>query len=339
MSLENKRILITGAAGFIGSHLTKLVLGQFNDCEVIGLDNYSYGVPENLHKCSKNPVNRLEMIEGDVRDENLVFKLIKEIDVLVHLAAEPFIPHCFTKAEDFLSTNVIGTMNLLQCSLRANVEKFVYVSTSEVYGTAKYIPIDENHPTRPHSTYAATKLAAENLTSTFCKEHDIPTVIVRPFNTFGPRDSHPRVIPEIIRQLSKFKRVQLGSLTPSRDFTYVGDIANGIAKAIAAEEAVGEIINLGHGQEIRIAELVEMVSEIMGISNFEIEEDVCRKRPFDVERLCADNSKAKKTLNWRPEVSIQDGMALTITWYNNNGAHWRWEQLDYPYPYKSARKS
>lgn len=339
MSLENKRILITGAAGFIGSHLTKLVLGQFNDCEVIGLDNYSYGVPENLHKCSKNPVNRLEMIEGDVRDENLVFKLIKEIDVLVHLAAEPFIPHCFTKAEDFLSTNVIGTMNLLQCSLRANVEKFVYVSTSEVYGTAKYIPIDENHPTRPHSTYAATKLAAENLTSTFCKEHDIPTVIVRPFNTFGPRDSHPRVIPEIIRQLSKFKRVQLGSLTPSRDFTYVGDIANGIAKAIAAEEAVGEIINLGHGQEIRIAELVEMVSEIMGISNFEIEEDVCRKRPFDVERLCADNSKAKKTLNWRPEVSIQDGMALTIAWYNNNGAHWRWEQLDYPYPYKSARKS
>lgn len=337
VTLKNTRILITGAAGFIGSHLTKSVLRQFNGCEVIGLDNYFYGVPENLHGCFKNRVNHFEMIKGDVRDRGLVFKLIQEIDVLVHLAAEPFIPHCYTKAEDFLSTNIIGTMNLLQGCLRANIERFVYVSTSEVYGTAKYTPIDENHPTRPHSTYAATKLAAENLTYTFCKEHDIPAVIVRPFNTFGPRDSHPRVIPEIIRQLSKFKSLQLGNLTPSRDFTYVEDVADGIAKAVASEEAVGKIINLGYGKDIQIAELVEVVSEIMGISNFEVDEDVCRKRPFDVERLCADNSKAKKTLNWRPEVSIRDGLALTIAWYNNNGAHWRWEQLDYPYPYKTAR--
>jgi len=318
---EDAHILVTGGAGFIGSELVRQ-LHEFGAIVTV-LDNFSSGADANLAE-----FQRVHVIRGDIRDKELVEKLVKDQEIIFNLAAFPFIPASYAYPRMTFEVNVTGTLNVLLAALKedAALKMICHISTSEVYGTAQYVPMDEKHPLNPHSTYAVSKLAADRLCYTLYHEHDLPIVIIRPFNAYGPRETHPYIIPILISQLSKSDTIKLGNIESSRDFTYVVDTARGLLLAGQTPAAKGETINIGNNSDIKIKELTHLIARLMDIKDLTIDIDPERLRPLDVERLYCSNEKAKKILKWTPQISLEEGLTQTINWFENNGRKWPWEK-------------
>jgi len=312
-----KNVCVIGGAGFIGSHLVDKLIEK-GYCNVLVLDNFISGCLENINK-------KAEWLKFDIRSSpSTLAVLLKnaQIEEVYHLAAEPFIPECFERPQEFFEVNAMGTLNVLLACEKAGVKKIIYYSSSEIYGSKKGKITEQDMPF-PHSTYAVSKLAGDRLAFTLFKEQKIPVVILRQFNVYGKRESHEYVIPEIISQLSKSSTVYLGNIKAERDFTYVKDAAE-MAIRLMEKGKVGEVYNCGSGQFYSVKEIAEKIAELMG-KKIEIKIDKKRLRPFDVDRLWCDNSKICQTINYFPETSLEDGLRKTITWYYENGKKWSWE--------------
>jgi dTDP-glucose 4,6-dehydratase len=320
--LRGENVLVTGGAGFIGSALVRELLKR--GANAIVYDNFLYGDKCNLAEVEDS----IKIVKGDVLSWK-IYHTIKEYKVkyVFHLAAEPYIPHSYDNPEKFFDVNVKGTMNVLTACKTLDVKRIVHFSSSEVYGTAQYIPMDEKHPTLPLSTYAVSKLAADRLCFVFHHEHGIPVIILRPFNTYGPRETQPYVIPEIISQLARGKVVKLGNIKARRDFTYVEDVARGAVDLMESDIPDGEVVNLGSSKAYSVEELAHLVGELMGHDKVEIEIESTRLRPLDVNLLQCDYRKAKKYIDWEPKVDIREGLKRTIEWYMKNGRQWLYERL------------
>lgn len=318
MKLSEKRVLITGAGGFIGSHLTeKLVeLGS----EVTALVQYNpVGNWGWLEKSPNSIKRKLNVVLGDIRDYSLLEKVIKKNDIIFHLASLIGIPYSYVSPDSYLNTNIKGTLNLLMAAKFYNIERFIHTSTSEVYGSAIYTPIDEKHPLQAQSPYAASKIAADKLVESFNKSYNIKTCIIRPFNTYGPRQSARAVIPTIISQALTKEEVTLGSLHPIRDFSFIDDLTEGFIKIAEKDAAVGETINIGSGMGYSVEQLSKKIFKIIGKKKrivFESE----RERPdkSEVSKLIADNAKAKKLLQWITKIDIDEGLKKTVDWMSKN---------------------
>ncbi|MED1439684.1 SDR family NAD(P)-dependent oxidoreductase [Aeribacillus pallidus] len=315
-----KRILVTGADGFIGSHLTEELVRQgYNVKAFVYYNSFnSWGWLD--HSPLKN---EFEVFAGDIRDPHGVKEAMKGCDVVLHLASLIAIPYSYHSPDTYVDTNIKGTLNVLQAARELNIQKVVHTSTSEVYGTAQYVPIDENHPLQGQSPYSASKIGADQMAIAFYRSFETPVAIIRPFNTYGPRQSARAVIPTIITQLASGKRkIKLGSLHPTRDFNYIKDTVNGFISVMKHDQSVGEVINIGSNFEISIGETVRLIAEIMGV-DIEIETDDARIRPekSEVERLWADNSKAKALLGWEPKYGGKEGfkrgLKETIEWFTD----------------------
>jgi len=316
LNWERKTVLVTGAGGFIGSHLTERLteLGARTRAFVEYNSTGSWGWLD----CS--PLNKqMEVVLGDIRDPDSIQKATEGIDIVFHLAALIAIPYSYQAPLSYVHTNVEGTLNVLQSALRGGAGLVVHTSTSEVYGTARTVPINENHPLRGQSPYSASKIGADKLAESFHLSFGLPVVTVRPFNTFGPRQSARAVIPTIISQCLGGDVVRLGNLHPTRDLNYVANIVEGFLKAASIPEAIGQTINLGSGREISIGDLAKLIARLCGAENT-IESDEQRVRPdkSEVERLLADSALARTLLGWVPEVSLEDGLAQTIEWMSQH---------------------
>ena len=311
--LKGRKILVTGGAGFIGSEVVKQLCENNNYVRI--LDNFSSGKKEYIIND-----DNIEIIKGDICDEEVVSKAVKDQEYVIHLAALPFIPDSYNYPKEFFQVNTLGSINVVWKSIQSKtVDKLVHISTSEVYGTAKYVPMDEEHPTLPHSTYAVSKLAADRAVFTMHKEHGFPMTIIRPFNSFGPNVTQPYIIPEIINQLINGAEVlYLGNVESSRDFTFVSDTARGILLALFSDKAVGQTINIGSGYDIKIKDLSYLIAKIMG-KKIDIKIDPERYRPYDVNRLYSSNSKAKELISWYPIVPLEEGLKRTIEWVKKSG--------------------
>lgn len=317
--LQNKKIMVTGGAGFIGSSLVRELLKE--KAEVIVYDNFLSGSLKNIEEVK----DQITIIEGDIRDKNFVNILRKnEIQFLFNLAALPYIPDCYEKPFDFLDINTMGALNVLIAAKEAEVERMIQYSTSEVYGTAINTPMDEHHPTLPQSSYAAAKLAADRVAYTLFHEQQIPVIILRQFNSYGPRGTQPYVIPEIISQLSRSNETKLGNINARRDFVYVTDAAKAAIALIKHKKAEGEVYNCGSGDDYSIKQLAEICAELMNISNLKIITDPLRLRPLDVQHLKANFFKCNQLTGWVPTVNIRDGLKETIDWFNSNDKTWPW---------------
>ncbi|KXG09008.1 dTDP-glucose 4,6-dehydratase [Anoxybacillus sp. P3H1B] len=316
------KILVTGADGFIGSHLTEELVRQGYDVKAFVYYNSfnSWGwldtSPESIKK-------ELEVFAGDIRDPHGVKEAMKGCDVVLHLASLIAIPYSYHSPDTYIDTNIKGTLNVLQAARELDIQKVVHTSTSEVYGTAQYVPIDENHPLQGQSPYSASKIGADQMAIAFYRSFETPVAIIRPFNTYGPRQSARAVIPTIITQLASGKRkIKLGSLHPTRDFNYVKDTVNGFISVMKHDQSIGEVINIGSNFEVPIGETAQLIAEIMGV-DIEIETDDARIRPekSEVERLWADNSKAKTLLGWEPKYGGKEGfkrgLKETIEWFTD----------------------
>jgi nucleoside-diphosphate-sugar epimerase len=309
-TLKDARVLVTGGAGFIGSEVCAQLLEHGADVTV--LDDFSSGRSAYLDQ------SKITVVRGDICDETLTRLSLADQEIVIHLAALPFIPNCYIAPDSFFRVNALATVSLIWRAIQTeSVKRFVVISTSEVYGTARFVPMTEDHPTLPHSTYAASKLAADRGAFTIHKEQGFPIVIIRPFNSYGPRVTQPYIIPEIILQLRKGPELTLGNTSSSRDFTYVRDTAGAIILASIKQPAIGQTINVGSGNDITIEQLAKLIGELRG-QTVRIKTDERRNRPYDVERLVASNAKAKEILGWTPTVSMREGLNHTINWINQH---------------------
>ena len=315
MNLQEKKVLITGAGGFIGSHLTERLVGlgvqtrafvRYNSRNDRGL----------LELIPKEVLDSIDVVFGDLRDPHAVRKACRGVEIIFHLGALIAIPYSYRNPREVVETNVLGTLNVLMAAQELEVERVIHTSTSEVYGTAQYAPIDEKHPLQGQSPYSASKIGADRLVESFYRSFDLPVCTIRPFNTYGPRQSARAVIPTIITQALTQDDVHLGDLTPRRDLTYVTDVVEGfVCMAQAGDEVLGEEINLGTDAEISIGELVQEILQLVGRSP-RIVTDANRVRPekSEVYRLWADNRKARALIGWSPQVPLKEGLRRTITW-------------------------
>ena len=323
MNLEGKKILITGADGFIGSHLTEALIHR--GCEVRAFVFYnSFGHWGWLDESPTDIKQELDVFAGDVRDPHGVRTAMQGCDMVLHLAALIGIPYSYHSPDTYVDTNIKGTLNIVQAARDLGVEKVVHTSTSEVYGTAQYVPIDEKHPLQGQSPYAASKIGADQMALSFYRSFETPVTIARPFNTFGPRQSARAVIPTVITQIANGeRRLKLGALHPTRDFNYVADTVNGFIAMAESDRVLGEEVNLGSNDEISIGDTVRLIAEAMG-AEVDIETDEQRLRPenSEVERLWADNRKARELLGWRPAYGGREGfkcaLAETAEWFGNS---------------------
>lgn len=328
MKIKNKNILVTGADGFIGSHLAERLLTE--GCQVKAFVYYnSFNSRGWLDTFPKEKLEKIEIFTGDIRDPNGVREAVRDIDVVFHLAALIGIPFSYHSPDSYIDTNVKGTLNLLQACRDYNIERVVVTSTSEVYGTAQHIPIDEKHPFQGQSPYSASKIGADKIAESFYRSFETPIVIARPFNTYGPRQSARAVIPTIITQLlNGSKEVRLGSVRPTRDLNYVTDICRGFIALAICDEAVGKEVNVGSGREISIGELAKLIISLIG-SEAEIVSEDLRRRPVnsEVERLLCDNTLIKKLTGWKPEISLKEGLIKTVEWFKNqeNLRRYKWD--------------
>jgi len=314
------KILVTGADGFIGSHLIEALVRQGHQVKAFVLYN-SFNSWGWLDHCASDVKGHFEVFAGDIRDPHGVKEAMKDCDVVLHLAALIAIPFSYHSPDTYVDTNIKGTLNILQAARDLDVKRVIHTSTSEVYGTAKFVPITEEHPLQGQSPYSATKIAAEQLAYSFYSSFSLPVLIARPFNTYGPRQSARAVIPTIITQIANGARqIKLGAIFPTRDFNYVQDTAAGFIAAMNSEQGLGEVVNFGSNFEVSIGETAELIADIMGVT-IEIITDETRLRPVDseVERLWADNTKAREILNWQPAYAgyegFRRGLAETVEWF------------------------
>ena len=315
MKLDGKKILVTGSGGFIGSHLVEALLEK--GCHVVAFVHYnSFNRWGWLDSIAGKTARDIEIFSGDIRDSYCVKKAMTGADVVFHLAALIGIPYSYYSPDAYVDTNVKGTLNILQAAREIGIKKIVHTSTSEVYGTAQFVPITEEHPVNPQSPYAATKSAADFLALTFFRSFDLPVTVLRPFNTFGPRQSARAIIPTIISQiLSDRKTIRLGSLDPKRDLTFVKDTVEGFIKAAQVDNTAGEVINIGSGSEISIGDLAAKIQNILGTTvKIAVDDKRIRPEKSEVERLLASNQKAKRLLGWSPSCTIDQGLQKTIEW-------------------------
>jgi NAD dependent epimerase/dehydratase len=313
-------ILVTGADGFIGSHLTESLVRQGYKVRAFVMYN-SFNSWGWLDKCDDDVKGNFEVISGDIRDPHGVKQAMKGCDAVLHLAALIAIPFSYHSPDTYIETNVKGTLNVLQAARELDIKRLIHTSTSEVYGTAKFVPITEEHPLQGQSPYSASKIGADQLAYSFYSSFDLPVVIIRPFNTYGPRQSARAVIPTVITQIANGeKKIKLGATSPTRDFNYVKDIVSGFISALISSNGLGEVVNFGSNFEISIKDTASLISEVMN-EKIEIFTDESRVRPenSEVDRLMADNSKAKQLFNWAPAYAGVDGLKRglieTVEWF------------------------
>lgn len=319
MSLKNKKVLVTGAGGFIGSHLVdkllKLGIKTTALCKYNSMNSWGW-----LNHYKIRPNKNLQVILGDIRDENLVDSILSSVDIVFHLAALIGIPYSYIAPKSYLDTNITGTMNVLNSSLRHRIKKVLITSTSEVYGSAVNIPMSESHILQAQSPYSASKISADKLAESYFKSFNLPVTIVRPFNTYGPRQSERAIIPTVIGQiLNNQKKIELGNLSPFRDFNYVSDTINGFIEIAKSTNVKGETINICSNQEIQILDIVKKICEISK-HKFSYNQSLkrTRKTSSEVNRLLGDNTKIKSLTNWKTEVSLDKGLKKTILWFKKN---------------------
>lgn len=321
-----KRALVTGAGGFIGSHLVEGLVERGYDVRAFVRYN-SQNSWHNLDRVAPSVLSSVEVVTGDIADSFSVDRAVSGCELVFHLAALIGIPYSYVAPSSYVATNVSGTLNLLEASRRHAVSRVIHTSTSETYGSAQYVPIDEQHPLVGQSPYSATKIAADKLAESFHLSFGAPVTIVRPFNTFGPRQSLRAIIPTVIVQALTRDVLSLGSLDPVRDFTFVTDTVAGFVAAAESEQAIGETVNLGVGAGVSIRELVDGIGSILG-RRLLVTEDRARVRPehSEVVRLVSDNGKARKLMGWRPEVSLAAGLERTVAYLREHLPEFRGEQ-------------
>lgn len=319
MQLKNKKVLVTGADGFIGSHLTeRLVELGANVTALVQYNSFNnWGWIETLDKHVKKEI---EVYTGDIREYDNISKVIKGKDVIFHLAALIAIPYSYQSPAAYVRTNVEGTLNILEACKTYEVQKIVHTSTSEVYGTAQYVPIDEKHPLQGQSPYSASKIGADKIAESYYRSFDLPVATIRPFNTYGPRQSARAVIPTIISQiLSGKETIKLGALSPTRDFNYVKDTVEGFIRMAEVDESIGQVINIGTNIEISIGDLAKKIISLTGKKvKIECDEQRLRPKKSEVNRLLCDNTKAREILGWSPRYTLDEGLMETIEWISNN---------------------
>lgn len=307
------KVLVTGADGFIGSHLTEMLLEQGYNVKALSYYNSfnNWGWLEGINH------SNLNVISGDVRDPNFCKHITKDVDIIFHLAALIAIPYSYIAPDSYVDTNIKGTLNMCQAAKENGVKRIIVTSTSEVYGTAKYVPIDENHPKQPQSPYSATKIGADSIAMSFFNAFELPVIIARPFNTYGPRQSARAIIPTIISQIASGKKeIMLGDLTPTRDFSFVKDTCKGFIELSNCDEAIGQEVNIASNFEISMLNTFELIAKIMG-SDVKFIEDNQRIRPqsSEVFRLWGDNSKIKALTGFTPSYTIESGLKETVKWF------------------------
>ena len=314
-----KKVLVTGADGFIGSHLTELLLEKGYQTKAFVYYN-SFNTWGWLDTLSQDKMKEIEVFSGDIRDPNGVREAMKGVDMVFHLAALIAIPFSYHSPDSYVDTNIKGTLNVLQAARDLGTERIMITSTSEVYGTAQYVPIDEKHPYQGQSPYSATKIGADRLAESFYRSFNLPVSIVRPFNTYGPRQSARAVIPTIISQLLTGKEeIKLGSLTPTRDFNYVKDTAAGFAAIAESDQTIGEEINIATQKEISIGDLAhEIIRQINPNARIVCDEQRLRPEKSEVNRLLGANEKIKRLTSWQPRYTFEQGIGETIDWIRDN---------------------
>ena len=323
MDWRGRSVLVTGAGGFIGSHLAERLVQE--DAQVRAFVRYnSRGDAGLLDLLPPITYSKLKIIGGDLGDAEAVRLAARGVDTVFHLGALVSIPYSYLHPREVIETNVVGTLNVLMATREFGTRRIVHTSTSEVYGTARYVPIDETHPLQGQSPYSASKIGADKIAESFHKAFDLPVTTLRPFNTYGPRQSARAVIPTIVTQALTGEEVHLGRLEPARDFTFVSDTVDGFLRAAAAEGVVGKEVNLGTGVMVSIRDLVERISSLIG-RELKIIEETDRRRPdkSEVMRLQASTKKALDLLNWQPRVPLDDGLRITIDWIADHIEHYR----------------
>lgn len=318
MKPANKRVLVTGADGFIGSHLTELLVKEGHKVKALSQYNSfnNWGWLEDV-AC----LDQLDVLSGDVRDPHFCRQITQDVDIIFHLAALIAIPYSYVAPDSYVDTNINGTLNICQAALDNGVKRVIHTSTSEVYGTARYVPIDENHPLQPQSPYSATKIAADAMAMSFYNTFELPITIARPFNTYGPRQSARAVIPTIISQIaSGMKQIKLGDVSPTRDFNYVEDTCRGFMALANCEAAVGQTVNIASNYEITVGDTLDVIRELMG-SDVEFITEKQRLRPgkSEVFRLWGDNTRIHELTGYKPQYDIRAGLQKTIGWFTHPG--------------------
>lgn len=312
-NIRTKIVLVTGADGFIGSHLTEMLVDL--GYRVKALSQYNsfnnWGWLEGI-ECK----DKIEVLTGDIRDPHYCKFITKDIDIIFHLAALIAIPYSYIAPDSYVDTNIKGTLNICQAAKENGNIRVIHTSTSEVYGTAQYVPIDEDHPMQPQSPYSATKIAADAMAMSFYNAFDLPVTIARPFNTYGPRQSARAVIPTIITQIANGeKEIKLGDVTPTRDFNYVDDTCRGFIDLAECDESIGQTVNIGSNSEISVGDTLNLIKELMNSNvEFIVNNERMRPRKSEVFRLWCDNSKIEKLTGFKPEVGIRQGLQKTIDW-------------------------
>jgi NAD dependent epimerase/dehydratase len=316
VSWRGKKVLVTGAGGFIGSHLTERLVQLGAKTRAL----VRYGSTGSRGWLEQSPYrSEIEFVAGDIREADLVAGAAHDVEIVFHLAALIAIPYSYRAPLSYVRTNVEGTLNVLQAARSAGVQRVVHTSTSEVYGTAREVPIDEAHPLQGQSPYSASKIGADKIAESFHLSFGLPVVTVRPFNTFGPRQSARAVVPAIISQCLVRDVVRLGSLRPTRDLNYVANTVDGFLAAAVAPDAVGRAINLGSGREITIGNLAQLIAHLVGREiRIECEEQRLRPEQSEVQRLLADNRLAHDLLRWEPRVTLEEGLSLTVNWLRDH---------------------
>jgi len=316
------KILVTGADGFIGSHLVEHLVRQGYDVRAFVFYN-SFNSWGWLDSCAPDIAGNFDVFSGDIRDPHGVRAAIQDCNVVMHLAALIGIPYSYHSPDTYVDTNIKGTLNVLQAARDLDIDQVIHTSTSEVYGSAQFVPITELHPLEGQSPYSASKIGADQMALAFNRSFGTAVTVIRPFNTYGPRQSARAVIPTVITQLAHGDGpVQLGSLDPTRDFSFVSDTVNGFISAIGSEASFGQVINLGSGFEVSIAETVQMIAEVMGVTTEVLTQEERVRPPLsEVNRLWADNGKARETLGWQPSYGGIDGfrrgLEETVAWFND----------------------
>jgi NAD dependent epimerase/dehydratase len=320
---DQNKILVTGAAGFIGSHLVErlVTVGVSARAFVHYNSQNRWG---NLEFLPAEILNNIEIFMGDIQDPFSVQKAVDGCDIVFHLASLIAIPYSYIAPQSYITTNVLGIVNVMEACKKSGVRKVVHTSTSECYGTAQYVPIDEKHPLQGQSPYSASKIGADMIAESYYRSFGVPVAIIRPFNTYGPRQSARAVIPTIITQILNGKAVRLGNMNPTRDLNYVTDTVTGFIKIAESPKSIGQVINIGSGQEISIENLAGKIMHLMA-KQVEIIGEKKRSRPekSEVERLLCDNSKAKKLIDWHPKISLNDGLFKTIEWIKQNMGNYK----------------